>query len=58
MQANHFRKGEHRAYHGGVQFRGTLEVTERGKFAQTYQSGIGGAKSFGFGLMLLAPVKL
>jgi CRISPR-associated protein Cas6/Cse3/CasE subtype I-E len=58
MQANYFRKHEHRAYHGGVQFRGSLEVTDREMFLQTYQSGIGSAKSFGFGLMLLTPIKL
>lgn len=58
MQANYFRKHEHRAYHGGVQFRGSLEITDREAFIQTYQYGIGSAKSFGFGLMLLAPIKL
>lgn len=45
------------AFHGGVQFRGTLEVTDPEKFKETYQCGIGGAKGFGFGLLLLAPVK-
>lgn len=64
MVENHFYKKdkktnkEHAAYHGGVQFRGILEVTDRDAFIQTYQSGIGGAKSFGFGLLLLAPVNL
>lgn len=56
MQESHFRKSGHSAYHGGVQFRGTLEVTNREQFIQTYQSGIGSAKGFGFGLLLLAPV--
>jgi CRISPR system Cascade subunit CasE len=46
------------AYHGGVQFRGILEVTDREKFIETYQSGIGSAKGFGFGLLLLAPINL
>lgn len=46
------------AFHGGVQFRGVLEVTDQERFRETYQCGIGGAKSFGFGLLLLAPVKL
>jgi CRISPR system Cascade subunit CasE len=58
MQAFHFRKKKHSAYHGGVQFRGTLEVTDRVKFAETYRCGIGSGKSFGFGMLLLAPVNL
>ena len=52
----YFSQKGNRAYHGGVQFRGILEVTERRKFQETYNSGIGGAKGFGFGLLLLAPV--
>lgn len=61
MIESYFRKKdritgkEHAAYHGGVQFRGTLEVTDQDKFVETYQSGIGSAKGFGFGLLLLAP---
>ena len=49
---------EYTAYHGGVQFRGIMEVTDREKFIETYQSGIGSAKGFGFGLLLLAPINL
>ena len=58
MVESHFRKKGKSGYHGGVQFRGTLEVTDREKFIETYQSGIGSAKGFGFGLLLLAPVDL
>ena len=58
MVENHFRKEEHTAYHGGVQFRGILEVTDHERFLETYQSGIGSAKGFGFGLLLLAPINL
>ncbi|MHB0977706.1 MAG: type I-E CRISPR-associated protein Cas6/Cse3/CasE [Candidatus Aquicultorales bacterium] len=58
MVENHFRKNGHSGYHAGVQFRGTLEVTDRERFSDTYQSGIGSAKGFGFGLLLLAPVNL
>ena len=54
----HFRKNNHTGYHAGVQFRGTLEVTDNVQFSQTYRSGIGSAKGFGFGLLLLAPIKL
>ncbi len=56
MVENHFRKKGQTGFHGGVQFRGTLEVTDREKFIETYQSGIGSAKGFGFGLLLLAPI--
>jgi CRISPR system Cascade subunit CasE len=64
MVENHFRKNskikglDHSAYHGGVQFRGTLEVIHPDHFTATYYSGIGSAKGFGFGLFLLAPVNL
>ena len=58
MVESHFRKKGQSAYHGGVQFRGTLEVTDRESFFKTYQSGIGSAKGFGFGLLLLAPINL
>jgi len=58
MAENHFHKKGQSGYHGGVQFRGILEVTDPERFIETYQSGIGGAKSFGFGLLLLAPIKM
>jgi CRISPR system Cascade subunit CasE len=58
MVENYFRMKKHSAYHGGVQFRGILEVTDTERFAETYHSGIGSAKSFGFGLLLLAPINL
>ena len=57
MVQNHFRKNDHRGYHGGVQFRGTLEVIDQRKFEETYKQGIGSAKGFGFGLLLLAPAR-
>lgn len=56
MTESHFRKGNHAGYHGGVQFRGILEVTDTDRFRDTYYAGIGTAKSFGFGLLLLVPV--
>lgn len=58
MIESHFRKKGMSAYHGGVQFRGILEVSDRQHFNNTYQTGIGGAKAFGFGLLLLSPIKL
>jgi len=58
MVESHFRKKGQAAYHGGVQFRGMLEVTDTNQFSETYYAGIGSGKGFGFGLLLLAPVKL
>lgn len=57
MVKNHFRRNREAACHGGVEFRGQLEVIDREQFKTTYYSGIGSAKAFGFGLLLLAPVK-
>lgn len=58
MEESHFvRKGD-AAYHGGVRYRGVLEVTDREQFVRTYHEGIGSAKGFGFGLLLLSPVNL
>lgn len=57
MYENYFKKGEHTGFHGGVKFKGFLEVTDPVAFKQTFYKGIGGAKGFGFGLMLLAPIK-
>ena len=58
VEKSHFRKKDHAACHGGVQFRGVLEVTDRETFVKTYNSGVGSAKGFGFGLLLLAPINL
>ena len=58
MIANYFRRKGKYGYHGGVQFRGTLEVTDQEHFSKTYHAGLGSAKSFGFGLLLLAPLNL
>ncbi len=54
----HFHKKDHTGVHGGVQFRGILEVTDSDLFAQAHANGIGTAKAFGFGLLLLSPVQL
>jgi CRISPR system Cascade subunit CasE len=58
MIESHFRKKGQAAYHGGVQFRGILEVTDQNHFIETYYAGIGSAKAFGFGLLLLAPIEM
>ncbi|MGL6195678.1 MAG: type I-E CRISPR-associated protein Cas6/Cse3/CasE [Thermoguttaceae bacterium] len=42
-------------FHLSVDFSGTLTVSDRCKFIETYQNGIGSAKGFGFGMLLLKP---
>ncbi len=49
-----FTKGAS-AHPAGVGFSGALEVTDPQKFRDTVRLGIGSAKGFGFGLLLLAP---
>jgi CRISPR system Cascade subunit CasE len=56
MVEQYFRKAGHVGMHGGVRFRGVLEVTNSQNFRATYKHGLGSAKSFGFGLFLLAPL--
>jgi len=53
---NYFFQKGNKAWHGGVQFRGIFEITDQKLFERTYYTGIGGAKGFGFGFLLLAPV--
>jgi CRISPR system Cascade subunit CasE len=49
------RKGE-RGLHSAVEFQGVLTVTNPAKFHETFQRGIGSAKAFGFGLLVIAPI--
>jgi CRISPR system Cascade subunit CasE len=56
MVEQYFRKSGHTGLHGGVRFRGVLEVTNTQAFIATYRHGLGSAKSYGFGLFLLAPL--
>lgn len=42
--------------HFGVRFRGALEVTDREYFEHSFYCGIGSAKAFGFGMLLIKPV--
>ncbi len=56
---NDFRfsiEGRPHGLHVGVRFRGTLTVTDLAKFSDVVRKGIGPAKGFGFGLLLLSPV--
>jgi len=48
---------QHRGVHTTVDFSGVLEVTDPTHFlATTFAKGIGSAKAFGFGLLVLAPI--
>lgn len=51
-----FTRAGHRGAHAGVDFSGVLEVTDPVLFAKAFQSGIGSAKAFGFGLLMLSPL--
>ena len=42
--------------HIRVDFRGVLRVTDRPLFQKAFQNGIGPAKAFGFGMLMLAPL--
>ncbi len=48
----HGRRGKHLA----VDLRGVLTVTDRDRFRAAFETGIGSAKAFGFGLLLLQPI--
>ena len=51
------RKGK-KGLHIGVRFQGALHVTDRESFRKTFQEGIGTAKGFGFGLLMIKPVQI
>ena len=44
-----------RGLHAGVDFTGILEVTDPARFHETFRAGLGSAKAFGFGLLIIAP---
>lgn len=51
-----FYKNQKRGNHKRVDFEGILSVTDREQFKQTFNQGIGTAKAFGFGLLVLQPI--
>lgn len=54
---NHrFSKNNAAGTHIGVRFCGILAATDKERFCRAYTLGLGSARGFGFGLMLLAPV--
>jgi CRISPR system Cascade subunit CasE len=52
----YFHKPGHRGTLSAVDFRGTLEVTDHDKFRDAFRRGIGSAKAFGFGMLVIAPI--
>lgn len=53
---HYFIKGGSVGLHTGVEFQGLLRVTEPDKFRDAFARGIGSAKAFGFGMLVLAPL--
>ena len=50
------RKGK-RGLHIGVRFQGALSVVERDLFQKAFHEGIGSAKGFGFGMLMIKPAQ-
>jgi CRISPR system Cascade subunit CasE len=55
VRESFFNKNK-RGTHARVDFQGVLVVTDGKQFQKTFQHGIGTARAFGFGLMLLQPI--
>lgn len=53
---SYFVKERRRGKHIAVDFQGALRVKDRAAFEKTFHTGIGPAKAFGFGLLILQPV--
>lgn len=51
-----FIKAGRRGKHVAVDFQGDLRVTDRDRFTQAFTTGIGSAKGFGYGLLMLQPL--
>jgi CRISPR system Cascade subunit CasE len=50
------RKGK-KGLHIGVRFQGALHVTDRDAFKKVFHEGVGTAKGFGFGLLMIKPAQ-
>jgi CRISPR system Cascade subunit CasE len=51
----YFEKQGMRGLHTAVEFQGELAVTDPARFYETFTHGVGPAKAFGFGLLVIAP---
>lgn len=57
FEKNPAKGAQHRGIHGTVDFSGVIEITDPALFVTaTFAKGIGSAKAFGFGLLVLAPI--
>ena len=52
----YFDKNGQRGLHAAVEFQGVLTVTDPRKFHDAFIRGVGPAKAFGFGLLVIAPM--
>lgn len=52
----YFFKPGARGVHYATEFQGVLQVTDTAKFREVFSTGLGSAKAFGFGLLVLAPL--
>ncbi len=55
---HHFKRKGTKGLHIGVRFQGVLQVTDQTAFKKAFREGIGTAKGFGFGLLLIRPAQL
>lgn len=52
----YFNKKSQTGLHSAVEFQGLLAVTDPAQFHETFTRGVGPAKAFGFGLLVIAPI--
>ena len=52
----YFEKDGRTGLHSAVEFQGVLTVTDPAEFHEAFTRGIGSAKAFGFGLLVIAPI--
>lgn len=55
-QVSFCKPGHKQARHAAVQISGVLHVTNAAAFRAAFENGIGSAKSFGFGMLMLQPL--
>ena len=53
----YFEKQGMRGMHSAAEFQGVLDVTDPAKFQEAFTCGVGSAKAFGFGLLVIAPLQ-
>lgn len=54
--AEYFNRNREKGKHISVDYGGVLEVTARENFEYAFNNGIGPAKAFGFGMLMLQPI--